>query len=76
MKISCEKAAQLCSKVQYKEARFWEVLQLRFHLLYCQACAKFSKRNTTLTALCKRARLTALTKNQKEMMKKVVEEHL
>lgn len=75
MKISCEEAAHICTKAQYKEARFWEILQLRLHLLYCKVCGKFSKRNKTLTDLCHRAKWTLLSQNEKEALKKVLKEN-
>ncbi len=76
MKISCHEAAHICNKSQYKEASFWEILKLRFHILYCKTCAKFTKQNTALTSLCDRADLKALSEKDKESMKRELEEHL
>lgn len=76
MKISCEDAAHICTKSQYKEASFWEILKLRIHILYCKTCAKFSKRNKTLTSLCDNASLNTLSEKEKESMKKDLEKHL
>ncbi len=69
MMISCEKAAVICNKTQYKEASVWEKIKLKFHLLMCKTCAKHSKDNTKLTSLCNQARLAALTEEEKKKMK-------
>ena len=76
MKISCEEASHICNKSQYKEASFWEILKLRFHIFYCKTCAKFTKRNKTLTTLCDKAGLTVLSEEDKECMKRDLEKKL
>ena len=76
MKISCEEASHICNKSQYKEASAWEILKLRLHNFYCKTCARHTKRNQTLTSLCNRANLQVLSENEKETMKKDLEEHL
>ncbi|NAY92884.1 hypothetical protein GTQ34_13255 [Muricauda sp. JGD-17] len=76
MKISCDEAAHICTRSQYKEASLWEILKLRLHILYCRACAKFSKQNKTLTSLCDRADMQVLSENDKKSMKKDLEKHL
>lgn len=68
--ISCEKAATICNKTQYREATFMEKMKLRFHLFICKNCSKFTKQNTELTAICDKANLQALSEHQKESMKK------
>ncbi|WP_222984935.1 hypothetical protein [Flagellimonas meishanensis] len=73
MKISCEEASHICTRSQYEEASFWEILKLRLHILYCKACAKFSKKNKTLTSLCDRADLHTLSDSEKEAMKNELE---
>ncbi|SHJ74172.1 hypothetical protein [Pseudozobellia thermophila] len=67
--ISCEKAAIICNKIQYKEATFIEKLKLRYHLLMCETCTKFSKKNSQLTSLCNKAHLHGLSNKEKEQMK-------
>lgn len=67
--ISCEEAAIICNKIQYKEATFIEKLKLRYHLLMCGTCAKYSKKNSQLTALCNKAKLHSLSTEEKEQMK-------
>ncbi|SNR29284.1 hypothetical protein SAMN04488009_0911 [Maribacter sedimenticola] len=69
MMISCEKAACICNKAQYKEASFWETISLRFHILMCKACTKHSKQNKKLTTLCNKANLVALSEEDKRKMK-------
>ena len=69
MMISCEKAANICNKAQYKEATFWEKIKLKFHLLMCKTCAKHSKNNTKLTLLCNQARIAVLSDEDKKKMK-------
>ncbi|ETN96702.1 hypothetical protein P278_01280 [Zhouia amylolytica AD3] len=36
-------------------------------------CKKYSSNNTKLTSLCSKAKLNALSNEQKEVMKKVIE---
>ncbi len=69
MMISCEKAAKICDKAQYKEATVWDKIKLKFHLLMCKTCAKHSEENTKLTSLCNQARLKVLSEEDKEKMK-------
>ncbi|WP_420604225.1 hypothetical protein [Flagellimonas sp.] len=76
MKISCEEAAHICNKSQYKEASFWQITKLKLHILMCKTCAKFTKQNTALTSLCERAGLNVLSESDKEAMKKDLEKHL
>ena len=71
--ISCEKAAIICNKTQYREATFTEKLKLRYHLLMCKACSKATKQNTQLTTLCQKADLHSLTEQEKLKMKQILE---
>ncbi|PKA99004.1 hypothetical protein B0O79_2702 [Flavobacteriaceae bacterium MAR_2009_75] len=71
--ISCEKAAIICNKTQYREATFFEKVKLRFHLLVCRTCSKFSKKNTHFTSLCDQANLQSLSNKDKELMKNKLE---
>jgi phosphoribosyl-ATP pyrophosphohydrolase len=72
--ITCEEAKYICSKTQYDDASFWEILKLKFHLLICKACAAFSKKNTRLTTLCSTATIRSLPEKDKRRMKKKIEE--
>jgi hypothetical protein len=67
--ISCQEAAVICNKAQYKEANFLEILRLKFHVLLCNTCSKYTKKNTKLTSLCKQAHLKALSEKDKLEMK-------
>ena len=71
--ISCEKAAIICNKTQYREATFTEKLKLRFHLLICKTCSKFSEKNGHLTTLCEKANLHSLTELEKRTMKQEIQ---
>ncbi len=50
--ISCEEATTICNKNQYKEASFWELIQLNVHVLRCKICRLYSKQNGRLTEAC------------------------
>lgn len=67
--ISCDDAAIICNKKQYKEATFLEKIKLFLHRVYCKACAKFSKKNAKLTVLCDKAPLYSLPEKEKVRMK-------
>jgi len=70
MKISCEEAATICHKSQYREAGFWDKILLRLHMYYCKNCSQFVRKNSRLTSLCKKAQLKALTEQEKEEIRK------
>ncbi len=67
--ISCEKAALICNKAQYREATFLEKGKLKLHVLFCKTCSKFTKQNTTFTSLCDKANLHGLSEADKDKMK-------
>lgn len=69
MMISCDKAAHICNKTQYREATFWEVLKLRFHLFRCKNCSKATELNTKLTSLCEQVKRYTLSEKEKLKMK-------
>lgn len=71
--ISCEKAALICDKAQYKEASFFEKIKLKFHLLICKVCTAHVKKNTQLTTLCTKAKLNSLSEKDKATMKENLE---
>ena len=68
--LPCDEANHVCDKTQYKEASFWEMIILNIHLIYCKACRKYTKNNTTLTNKIKESKVECLDKNCKESMKK------
>jgi hypothetical protein len=74
--ISCEKAAEICNKSQYREATFMDKLKLRFHLLLCKTCSAFTKKNTEFTTLCERADLHSLSEQEKIKMKEQLQNKL
>ncbi|QWX83039.1 hypothetical protein H0I23_11275 [Cellulophaga sp. HaHaR_3_176] len=69
---SCEKAAIICNKSQYNEASIIEIMKLKFHMLMCKTCSKFSKKNAVLTSLCQKVNLTSLSENDKAKMKEML----
>ncbi len=73
MKISLEKAKRICTKSQYGEATWWELLQLNVYLLFSKDCVEFSTKNRKLTSLCEQADLNTLDENDKMAMKKELE---
>ncbi|MEN8788621.1 MAG: hypothetical protein ABF293_13855 [Flavobacteriaceae bacterium] len=74
--MTCDEARIICHKTQYKDASVWEILKLKFHLLVCNACASFSRKNTKLTTLCEEAALRNLSDKDKFRMKKILEEEI
>ncbi|MCJ7467683.1 MAG: hypothetical protein MUO53_13435 [Maribacter sp.] len=74
--ISCDEATLICNKSQYKEATIIEKMKLRFHVLYCSACAGFIKKNTELTSLCTKANLRTLTSAEKMAMKQELQKQI
>ncbi len=76
MRISREKAKKICTKSQYGEATWWELLQLNVYLFFCKECAEFSAKNSKLTSLCEKANLQTLPESDKEEMKEALKKHL
>ena len=74
--ISCDEASDICNKKQYKEATWWQVLKLRYHLLICKTCNKYSTKNAKFTTLCEKANLHVISQEEKEAMKKKLEKQL
>lgn len=67
--IPCDDANHVCDKTQYKEATLWEKIKLNIHLIYCRACRKYTKNNTKLTNIIKKAEVECLDEKCKEAMK-------
>ncbi len=76
MKISLEKAKEICTKSQYGEASWWELVQLNVYLFFSKECADFSAKNTKLTSLCEQANLQTLPESDKEEMKEALKKKL
>jgi hypothetical protein len=68
--ITCDEAAIICNKKQYKEATFIEKIKLVMHLLICKTCSSFSRKNAEFTSLCDKAPLHCLPEKDKVIMKK------
>jgi len=76
MKISRERAKELCTKSQYGEASWWEVAQLKVYLFFSKECADFSTNNTKLTSLCENAELFSLSEKEKAAIKEQLKKKL
>lgn len=74
--ISCDKAAEICTKTQYEEASWRQILKLKFHIFFCKNCAKFSAKNTEFTTFCESANLKTLDTEAKEAMKSAINKEL
>lgn len=73
--ISCDKAADICTRAQYKEASQWEKWKLRYHLWFCKICADYSKHNKKLTSLCSKANLKSLSESDKLEIKQRLDQN-
>lgn len=73
--IACDEANHVCDKTQYKEATLWEKIKLNIHLIYCNACRKYTKKNTKLSKLISKEPV-ALDANSKESLKSAFEQEL
>lgn len=73
--IPCDEANHVCDKTQYKEASLWEKIKLNIHLIYCNACRKYTKRNTQLTKLVTKDPVT-MAPSTKENLKTAFEQEL
>jgi len=74
--ISCEEAEEICNRAQYNEASFFEKLKLLLHTYMCKICARFTKKNTELTALCLKADLKGFSEAEKAEMKEQLQKNL
>lgn len=41
--LSCKEATQLFSEGLDRELSFWQQMNLRFHVLMCRACARYTR---------------------------------
>lgn len=73
--LPCNKANHVCDKTQYKEASFLEKIKLSIHLLYCNACRKYTKNNTKLTKLITREPIK-MDASAKQSLKSAFEQEL
>ena len=76
LKLECHEANHICDKNQYKEASFKEKIILTFHLIYCRACRKYTKRNTLLTKLMRNKEVSSMDNSVKESLQQSFEKEL
>lgn len=74
--LKCDEAASVCDKSQYKEIGFFDKLMLKVHLLMCKLCRSYSKKNVELTKTIKSANLKTLSLQDKQRLKKKLEEEI
>jgi len=74
--IPCDEANHTCDKTQYHEASLWEKIKLNIHLIYCRACRKYTKNNTTLTKLIKNDQVECLETSEQNQLKNAFEREL
>lgn len=78
--ITCNEATTICDKSQYNEASFFEIIKLRFHLLFCNYCGLYSKQNNTISLLCKKKasdskhKTYCISSEDKALLKKQLQE--
>lgn len=72
--VSCEEAKHICDKMQYGEATLLERLKLRFRIMWCRATKTYSKKNSDLTQLCKKAKIKTLDREKKVAMKRKIDD--
>ena len=73
--IPCDEANHVCDKTQYKEATLWEKIKLNIHLIYCNMCRKYTKRNARLTKLVTKDPVS-MDPSAKESLKSAFEQEL
>lgn len=74
--IDCSKAKNCCDKAQYKEISFFEKMKLKFHILYCKACKKYTRTNTKLSSLLEKASIKTCTKEEKQKFREQIRENI
>lgn len=76
MLIDCDKSRELCSKLQYEEASFWDKIRLKFHNLFCKPCKIETKEDIELTKLLTNAELKMLSEASKKRLRGALEQSL
>jgi hypothetical protein len=78
--INCDEATTICDKSQYKEASFFEIIQLKIHFFICKLCFLYSKQNSLLSKVYKSKAIDfkkqsfCISSNEKEAIKKKLEQ--
>ena len=74
--LKCDEATNVCDKSQYNEAGFFEKLMLHIHVMMCKICRGYTKRNVKLTETIKSANLKTLRPEEKEILKKRLQQEI
>lgn len=74
--IDCTKAKRCCDKVQYEEAGFLEIWKLKFHIMYCKACKKYTQTNSRLSSLLRKASIKTCTEEEKRKFKQQIDRNI
>lgn len=74
--LKCNEAAHVCDKSQYKEVGFWDKISLRVHLIMCQLCRDYSKKNVKLTETINSADIKTLCSEEKHRLKTRLKQEL
>ena len=79
LNITCNEAAIICDKSQYKESSFFEKIKLNWHIFTCKICSLYVKQNKKMTMLfrmksidCKKE-IQCLSDTDKKLLKKELE---
>lgn len=67
--LKCDEANHVCDKAQYKDASLKEKIKLYVHLVYCNACRKYTINNIKLSKIVKKSHIVCLDKKCKETMR-------
>ena len=76
MFISCNQAAEICNKAQYREAGNWQIFKLKLHHIYCKSCKSHAARNGKLTELCSKASFKCMDEKKKTILKEEINEKI
>ena len=69
----------ICNKSQYKEASFFEKIQLNWHIFMCKICSLYVKQNRRMTRLFamksidSKKQTQCLSQTDKDLLKKQLE---
>lgn len=74
--LSCDEAQHCCDKTQYNEASLFEKVKLNIHLLYCQACRTYTKKNSKLTKLMSNNQSQTMEHSEKKSLEELFKKEL
>ena len=66
---SCTKIILCCDRAQYGEVGYWQRAKMKFHIFFCSACKKYSKKNGKLSETIKKSQLSSLNSNEMRELK-------